>query len=222
MLPVFDRTIFTRNFVLISLINLLIMTAHYLLFVTSSQYAAHRFHASPAMGGLTAGAIVLGCLAGRFVTGALVARHGCKKILLIGMGIFILSMLCHLPVRSLAILLLVRFVSGMGIGAVGTATGTLAALIVPAHKRGLGISYFSMSTILALAMGPFLGILLLRHCTYSTLFLLCTGTGLAGFVLGSLLHGEHTGRPVAAPPSGRGLSRYLEYGVMPFALVVLC
>ena len=59
-----------------------------------------------------------------------------------------------------------RFISGVAIGIIGTVTGTIVAVIVPAQYHGRGIAYFSMSTALALCFGPFIGIALLGSLGY--------------------------------------------------------
>ena len=63
------RSIFNRNFNVVACINLLVMTAYYLMFVTSTAYARATYGASLSSAGLTAGIMVIGCLIGRFLTG---------------------------------------------------------------------------------------------------------------------------------------------------------
>ena len=63
------REICNRNFNVVTLINLLVMTAYYLIFVTSTTYARQAYAVSLS----TAGIMVIGCLAGRFVTGNLLS-----------------------------------------------------------------------------------------------------------------------------------------------------
>lgn len=52
-----------------------------------------------------------------------------------------------------------------------TVTGTLIALIMPPDQKGFGISIFSMSTVLALALGPFAGLLLAQTISYDKITL---------------------------------------------------
>ena len=185
----FSDHIFTKNFIALALINLLIMMAYYLLFVISGPYALDHFEVSPSTAGLVAGMMVLGCLVGRFVTGHFIAKTGCRRVLFIGIGIYTLSMTCYFVAHTLPLFMLVRFVSGVGVGCIGTATGTIIACIVPPKKRGLGISYFSLSSILALALGPFLGLALRQALSYESMFLICTLTGLGSlFVAFTLPH----------------------------------
>ena len=73
------------------------------------------------------------------------------------------------------------------------ATGTIVAYVVPKEHHGIGISFFSLSTALALAMGPFLGVTLVQIVTYPQLFGICLAVGCVSLVcyvvLGVILGG---------------------------------
>lgn len=216
-------TIFNRNFLVVASVNWFTMIAFYLLFVISTPYALQHFDASPSMAGLVAGLMVIGCLAGRFVTGRFIVLYGFKKVLVVGTLLYCASIALYFIAHTMSLLLLVRFVSGIGVGVIGTATGTIAAYVIPEQQRGLGISYFSMSTALALAFGPFLGISLLQIMSYEQLFGLCLLVGLITFAIALCLSVQHSGRV----PRPRGnlpffiLRNYMDYRVVPFGLVVL-
>ena len=149
------RSIFNRNFNVVACINLLVMTAYYLMFVTSTAYARATYGASLSSAGLTAGIMVIGCLIGRFLTGNLLSLCGCRAILFAGLLLYSASIAAFFWVPNLALLFVQRLCMGMGVGIMGTATGTIVAYVVPHQHHGLGISLFSMSTAFALALGPF-------------------------------------------------------------------
>lgn len=214
--------IFSRNFIIVSLINFLVMVAYFLLFVISSPYAMERFGASPSISGLVAGLMVVGSLAGRFVCGKVIEKADFRHVLFVGLIIFVVSLGLYLVASTLPLLLAVRFVSGAGVGCIGTVTGTLVAHIVPPNQRGLGISYFSLSTVVALAAGPFLGIFLLERLDYPFLFSLCLLLGVICFVMALYLRvtiqeedaEEHPARLFA-------ISNYIEIRAVPICLVIL-
>ncbi|MDO5536092.1 MAG: MFS transporter [Desulfovibrionaceae bacterium] len=154
------RAVCSRNFAVITLVNFLVMVVYYLIFVTITAYARATFHLSLSLSGLSSGLLIIGCLAGRFFTGSLLPVLGLRPALFAGLGIFSASIGCFFLSDSAAGLFLQRFVCGTGVGIAGTVTGSLVAWVVPPEHRGFGVSVFSMSTALALALGPFLGILL--------------------------------------------------------------
>lgn len=62
-------------------------------------------------------------------------------------------------VSTLLVLDLVRLMHGIAYhGLSSTATGTIVANIIPASRRGEGIGYYMLSSTLATAIGPFLGL----------------------------------------------------------------
>ncbi len=236
-----NGTLFNRHFIAIAAINLCVMVAYYLLFVISSPYAAERFKTSPSVGGLVAGVMILGCLAGRFVTGGALERAPLRRLLFLGLGLYTASTALYLAPHSLPLLIIYRFLGGIGVGCVGTVTGTQIARIVPPDKLGQGISYFSLSTLLALAVGPFLGIFLTRTASYDTLFLLCLAAGPLSFLIALSLSpscgmqpGSRSEEPAqeeteqtrqaggnAAENLSSRLEQYIEYRAVPLAVVVL-
>lgn len=155
-----------RNFTVVTLINFFIMTTYYMIFITSTFYAQKTFSLNLSDAGLTAGLMVIGCLVGRFLTGNLLSFFHCKKLLFAGLIFYILCISASFYIHSVFELYVQRFFSGMGMGIIATITGTLIAYIVPQKYHGLGISLFSMSTALSLALGPFFGILLLNYVEY--------------------------------------------------------
>lgn len=213
------RAIFNRNFTVVSVINLLLMTAYYLMFVTSTAYARETYGASLSTAGLTAGIMVIGCLVGRFATGNLLSLLGCRVILLAGLLLYSASIAAFFRVPNLPLLFAQRLCMGIGVGVIGTATGTIVAYVVPHEHHGLGISLFTMSTALALAFGPFLGIQLVTHASYVVLAQTCLGIGLACIViffgLGRLPEMRHRRRPFLA------LYSYIDPRVVRFSLVAL-
>lgn len=213
------RVILNRNFTVVSGINLLIMTAYYLMFVTSTTYVQTTYKANLSTAGLTAGIIVIGCLAGRFVTGNLLSMYGCRIILLIGLLLYSLSIVSFFCVFSLFWLFVQRLFMGIAVGIIGTVTGTIVAYVVPHEHHGLGISLFSMSTVFALALGPFLGILISGYSTYAVLAQICLAIGVACIViffgLRNLPEMRHRHRPFLA------LYSYIDPRVVRFALVAL-
>lgn len=217
--------IFTRDFIIIAMINFMVMLAYYLLFVVSGPYAHESFNASPSAAGLVAGLMLIGCLAGRFITGGIIHAVGFKKILLSGIAIYTISMLLYFVADGLPSLMAVRFLSGVGVGCIGTVTATLVAYIIPAHLSGQGISYFSMSTILALALGPFAGILLMQYLPFWLIFMTCSLFGIISFITAITLTIPHTDMQEniqsSSVSSGFHLQNYIARDVVPLACVVL-
>ncbi|MFV0480575.1 MAG: MFS transporter [Campylobacteraceae bacterium] len=174
--------IFTRNFVLISFISFFITTAYYMLFVVCVPYAIERFSASPSISGLAAGSILIGSLIGRLVSGRIFNTFGWKKLILFGVLFYLINIFLYQHAGNLYIFIFIRFLSGIGIGFANTVAGTLVAYIIPKELYGQGINYFSLSSILAMAIGPFLGIYFLHVITFEQIYLFCFALGVFSFI----------------------------------------
>ena len=157
------------NFLVVTCINLLLMTDYYLIFVTGTAHVQKTFGVSLSMAGFSSGIMVIGCLAGRFATGNQMSAIGGKPCLLVGLLLFAASIGGLGLAHSLPLIFVQRFVAGFGVGVAGTATGAIVAYVVPVRFHGLGIGIFTMSAALALALGPFLGISLSLNYGYQAM-----------------------------------------------------
>ena len=158
-----NERLWTRNFIMISLINFLIILIFYLLIVVIASYAVDEFGASTSTAGLVASIFIVGSLLGRLATGRIITTIGSKKTFQIGLIAFLITTFAYFFAVNLSLLILNRLLHGIAVGIIGTTTGTLIAQIIPSTRRGEGVGYFSMSTVLATAIGPFIGLLLTQH-----------------------------------------------------------
>lgn len=177
------RAIFSRTFIAISLINMLGMIGYYAIFVVCTRYLMDGFSASASTAGLATGIVVIGCLVGRFFTGSVIRDVGYRRVLGIGVFFFFLMNVAYFFSHEIWQIFSVRFISGVAMGVIGTATGTYVAMIVPRQFHGRGISYFSMSTALALCFGPFIGIALIGSLGYDGIFGIATGLSAVSLLL---------------------------------------
>ena len=164
--------LWTRDFITVSVINFLVFLIHLLLMVIIAFYAVDEFHATTSTAGLVASIFIVGALIGRFATGHLIEDVGNKRVLIGGAIFFIATaVLYYSSAITLPLLIIIRLFHGIAHGITSTATGTIVAKIIPGSKRGEGIGYYGMSIILASALGPFVGIILLQQVEFKTIFL---------------------------------------------------
>lgn len=164
--------LWTKDFLIDSIINLIMYLVYYLLIVTIAVYAVDNLHASPSEAGLASGIFILGTLTARVFAGRIIDRVGRKKMLYFGLIFYLITTLLYFGINNLILLFIVRFLHGAGFGLAGTATGTIIASIIPSERRGEGTSYYAMSATLASAVGPFLGMLLNRQGNFSLILVL--------------------------------------------------
>lgn len=154
--------LFTKEFIIISTINFLATLIFFLLMVTIAPYAKTEFNAATSTAGLVSSIFIIGSLFGRLGAGRFISQLGTKKVLWIGLITFSITSALYFAAFNIGILLVNRLLQGIAVGLIGTATGTMIAHILPATRKGEGIGYFSLSAVLATAIGPFIGILLMK------------------------------------------------------------
>lgn len=212
------RDVFTPAFIGISLINFLGMVAYYATFVVSTSFLTNTYQSSTSMAGLATGIVVIGCLVGRFFTGRIVTSAGYRKVLVIGVLLYMITNFGYLVDAGLAFFFAVRFISGVAVGVIGTVTGSVVAVITPKPLLGRGISYFSMSTALSLCFGPFLGIAFLDSLGYTGIFMICAGISVVSVVIAVLLHIHQP--PMRTRPHPISLDDFIDLKLIPFCLLI--
>ncbi|WP_243712989.1 MFS transporter [Macrococcus carouselicus] len=215
------QPLWTKNFIFVSLINFIIMLSMYLLLVTIGGYAVEAYHVSTSIAGLVSGIFIIGSLIGRFWAGKYIDILGQKKILVIGTMIFTVTTGLYIISDHLTLMLIMRLINGVGSGVASTATGTIAAYITPVTRRGEGISYFSMSTVLSTAVGPFLGLTLLQFISFQQLFIVCLALAVVALLLLFLVKVDEELIPAENMHKGFRLGDFIDKNALPIAAVVL-
>jgi len=213
--------LWTKDFVIVSIANFFLYFTFYLLMSTITVYASDQFHASPSIAGLASGIFVVGTLIARLFAGRSIDRVGRKKMLNIGFVSILIVTCMYFFVNNLAILLLVRFLNGAALGVASTATGTMVAHIIPNERRGEGTGYYALSTTLAAAFGPYSGMFLIGHASFSMNFVLCLVLLAISFIASLFLK-----VPEIAPTpdelskmKGFSLDNFFEPSVFPIAAI---
>ena len=137
---------------------------------------------SASQAGLVTGIFIVGTLIGRLFIGRSIDSIGRKKTLFIGLILYILTTSLYFVHLGITFLLITRFLHGIALGIASTATGTIVAQIIPITRKGEGIGYFSMSTTLATAIGPFIGLYMSQHTGTQMIFSLCLALGIISLI----------------------------------------
>ena len=167
------EALWTRSFVLDTLINFLVFLIYYLLIVIIAVVAKDNLHATASQAGLAVGIYIIGTVVARLLAGRFISILGCRKMLYLGLLIYLVSTAMYFYTPNLLMLDSVRFLNGFAYGITSTATSTIVAAIIPMSRRGEGINYYGLSTSLAAAVGPFLGILMLHSLGYDFTIAFC-------------------------------------------------
>jgi MFS family permease len=189
------KSLFSQNFVHLTISVFLISTAFYFLMPTLPVYLQEVLHACKQQVGLIIGTYTLAALLVRPLSGYALDAYGRKWIFIPAIILFsVLFFLYPLAVTILPLLVL-RFLHGLNWGASTTAGFTLVVDLVPIEKRGRGISYFGLSFTIAMSIGPVIGLKVMGHDHFTALFLVAGGVSLLGILMASLVRYPHYRRP---------------------------
>ncbi|HJF19686.1 MAG TPA: MFS transporter [Enterococcus columbae] len=158
--------LFNKGFISITVINFVVYLVYYLLMVIIAVIAQDQLHASLGQAGLASGIYIIGTLLARLFVGKKLELVGRKAVLRYGALFYLLTTIAYLYIPTIQILYLVRFLNGFGYGTVSTATNAIVTAYIPSSKHGEGINYYGLSTSLAAAIGPFIGMILLNTTSF--------------------------------------------------------
>ncbi|MGD6817866.1 MFS transporter [Metabacillus sp. 84] len=209
--------IWTKSFISNFIINFFIFMTFYALLTALPIYVVEDLNRSNAEAGLVITVFMLSAILVRPVWGKLLERFGKKICLIIGMILFMLTTVVYVWVDQFASLLVLRFIHGIWFSVITTATGAIAADIIPKERRGEGLGYHAMSMNLAVVFGPFLALTLLQFTTFTVLFVLFTVLAVAGVLFSFVIKVEHSVPPAAARKFTA--SDLLERSVIPIAVI---
>lgn len=212
------QKLWTKDFLIISLVNFFLTLIFFLLMVTIGVHAVETYGATTSEAGLVTGIFIIGTLVGRLFIGRLIDSIGRRKTLLIGLTFFTATILLYFVDLGVGFLLFTRFVHGLGMGLSSTATGTIVAQIIPGARKGEGIGYYSMSSTLATAIGPFVGLLMSQYTSFSTIFIACLVVGVISLVSALFVNVPEADNPEIV--RGLSLKAFVEPKALPIALII--
>lgn len=119
-----EARLWTKEYVIIGLVNFLTAMNFYLLMIIVSEYAMNRFDSTPGEAGFAVSIFIIGALIARLFTGKWIVRIGYKQMLSVGVVACLVMTLFYFRINSVIILLLVRFFHGAAFGITTTAAAT--------------------------------------------------------------------------------------------------
>jgi MFS family permease len=175
-------SLFSRRFLQLWLANTTVLLTYYSLLVCAGPFVTERYRATPAMAGLATGLTVIGVLVTRAASGYLWGRFSAKQLMVAGMAALVPVLAAYEIDAGIGFVLALRFMHGMAVGLIATVTNTAVVFVLPPARKGEGIGYFTLSNIVATAIGPFFGLLIVHTAGYGLLFGVETLLGVAGWI----------------------------------------
>ena len=179
-LPKQAEKLWTKDFLLGTLVNFLLMVNYYSLMVVITSYSMKVYDAPASAAGLAASIFIIGALIARVIAGSIMDKVGRKHILMAGIVAEVVCSALYLAGIGFAPLFALRFIHGFAYGSCSTTIGTVVTAVVPAKRKGEGVGYYMLSTTLGAAIGPFSGMFLSQNVGYTQLFIVAAAVAVVG------------------------------------------
>ena len=216
-----SEKIFTKSFFLIFGALLFTALVMYALMSTVTEYAT-AMGSTATIAGLVSGIYVFGGLCSRVYSGNALERVGWKRIALIFMSIHFLSCILYFLVNDVTMLIIVRFIHGIGFGASANAIVTIATAILPKKRFGEAFGYFMLGTTIAVGLGPYIGGFIYDTAGHSGCFVVAgifSAIALACMCLIDVSeHDPVNNKSDKVQDSCSGLEKIFEYKAIPVSL----
>jgi len=139
--------------------------------------------------------LLIGIVMGSFTFSAIIIRLFAVKVTeYLGKRIFLMAglLVCALAAGGyylttvILFIFLLRVFHGFGFGAATTLYGAIVSNIIPKARMGEGMGYFGLGVVIAAAIGPFLGAMIVLRPNYQWVFFLSSALILISMLLTKL------------------------------------
>lgn len=162
--------LWTKDFTLIIIINFLVFMNHLMILSTFPFYIEY-LGGSETIAGLAAALFSIVAVVFRPVIGWMLDNGKRKAILIIGLCGMCLMPIGYLVLATMFLAFVCRMIHGASLAFSNTSTSTIATDIIPKQRFAEGMGMFGLATALATACAPALGLALMDHMGFTTLFI---------------------------------------------------
>ena len=180
------RNIFTRDFILASVVQFALAFSFSILLPTLPIYLS-RSGSTEVEIGVLIGILAASSFVARPLVGRALLRIREQFFMTAGALLYAITSVAYLFTPPFWPFLIVRVFQGIGVAFASTALFTLIANISPEAHRGQSLGYFFLTYNFAGALAPPLGMFLINHFGFTTLFLICLSLSLCALLVTRLL-----------------------------------
>lgn len=174
--------LWTRDLVLIILVNLCVFTNH-IMSLSTFPFYIQSLGGSEAVAGICAAAFAFVAVIIRPFVGWWLDNGVRKVALVVGLLLLDAAPLGYVFVPVLSMSIAFRMLHGIGLSFSNSTTATVASDVICRPRFAEGMGYFGMATALASAIAPALGLSLMEGFGFGTLYAVAAGIAGLGLVL---------------------------------------
>lgn len=179
--------LWTKSFVFAWIANFLLFFSFYLLMPTLPFYLTSFFKVTNAQSGLIISGYIACAILMRPFSGFIADSFNRKTIYIISYFAFIAFFAGYIAATTLLLFTFIRAFHGFTFGAATTTSNTVVIDILPFSRQGEGIGYFGLSSTLAMAAGPVIGLLMYENFPFVMLFYGALISGSVGCIFASFV-----------------------------------
>ena len=180
--PAHAAKLWTRDLVLIILVNLCVFTDH-IMTLSTFPFFIQSLGGSEAIAGVCAAAFAFVAVIIRPFVGWWLDNGARKVALVAGLLLLGAAPLGYVFVPVLSMSIAFRMLHGVGLSFSNSTTATVASDVICRPRFAEGMGYFGMATALASAIAPALGLSLMEGFGFGTLYAVAAGIAGLGLVL---------------------------------------
>jgi len=178
--------LWSKEFLGISLGNFLLYITQYAMIAALPIVIMTEYGGGEVEAGLAMTFFQIGTISARPFAGLVIDAVNKRRLMHTVLLAFFLVMTAFLFAASLSAIYGLRLMHGVIFAISTTTAATLAAMMLPASRKGEGIGYFALTTNLAMVVGPLVGLLLLEHFSDTTLFALLAALAAGSWAVSSM------------------------------------
>jgi MFS family permease len=180
------RKIFTRDFLLASIFQFALAFVFFVLIPTLPVYLS-KSGSNEVEIGVLIGIFAVSSLFLRPFVGRALLRIPEKNFLMAGTLLHAFTSAAYIFTPPFWPFFIVRVLQGIGYAFSSTAILTFIANVSPQTHRGQSLGYFLLTTNIASALAPTLGMFLINNFSFTILFLVCSGLSIGALVIANQL-----------------------------------
>jgi MFS family permease len=170
-------------FLLIALAALAYFTADGVLIPAVPRYVEGPLGGNDVAVGLSVAAFSVTALLLRPWAGRLGDRRGRRLLMLIGGSVVTVSVLGYVAATSVALLVALRLLTGVGEAFFFTGAASAINDLAPESRRGEAVSFFSLALYIGIGVGPLIGEALITEAGFTVTWLVSAGCALVAAAL---------------------------------------
>ena len=222
-----QEKLWTRDFISICLVNFTLLFGFQMLSPGFPFYIEGELGGNPAISGLVVSIFSLTAIIVRPLTGWFLDNKGRKPILFLGLGLILSMLIGYKLTTSIALIIVLRMIHGLGWGMASTSIGTHACDYLPKGRFTEGMGFFGATNTVALALSPALGLWVIARSGFGSMLNISVICTILCLLLTLRLHSHKIEpaqkpslknlklfSPVALPPSVLQFFASLPYGAV--------